>query len=133
MFLKQHAVSVKRRSRVSSDGRSCARRAPKKGDDFAHRPVGAPLGRDLTLAAPRLLAARRQLDDRHAARRQLVTMRDRLLANLDVVLAVLDELTRHGAVDEDHVPVRSVATDLALALYQEAVIAHTVGALMRHP
>src|SRR3546814_11900584 len=60
-------------------------------------------------------------------------MRDRLLANLDVVLAVLDELTRHGAVDEDHVAVRIVATDLALALDQEAVIAHPVGELMRQP
>src|SRR3546814_17787513 len=80
MFLQQHAVSVKRRSRVASDGRSRARRAPTNGDDFSHRPVGAPLGRDLTLAAPRLLAARRQPDDRPAARRPPVTRRARPLA-----------------------------------------------------
>ena len=45
-------------------------------------------------------------------------------------------MARHvddGAVDEDHVAIRIVTTDLALALVQETVIAHPVRELMRQP
>jgi hypothetical protein len=49
------------------------------------------------------------------------------------VLAVLDELARDGAVDEDRVAIGIVAADLALALAQEAVVAHPVGHVVGQP
>src|SRR5690348_9304013 len=65
-------------------------------------------------------APRRQLDDGGAGRRGLVAMRESLLADLDQMLAVLDELAGDAAVNDDHVAVRIVAADLAAGLPKEA-------------
>ena len=45
----------------------------------------------------------------------------------------LDELASDGAVDVDGVAIGIVAADLALALAQEAVVAHPVGDVVRQP
>src|SRR3546814_19077035 len=47
--------------------------------------------------------------------------------------AVLDELVRDAALDQQRVPLGIVAPDFAARLVQEAVVAHPVRKVMRQP
>ena len=55
------------------------------------------------------------------------------LVDFDIFLAVFFKLADYGAVDENNIAVRIVATDLALVLMQEAIVANPVGDVMRQP
>src|SRR6266702_3957275 len=74
-----------------------------------------------------------QLDDGGSVRRLLIAMRNGSLADFHEMPAVLDEFAADDTVDDQSVAVRIVAADLALALAQEAIIAHPVGDVMRQP
>src|ERR1700688_4376675 len=66
------------------------------------------------------LLSRRELHDRGAHRRGLATMRLGMLANLHELAAVLLELARHRAADQDGIAVRIVPANLTFALSKES-------------
>src|SRR5262252_363281 len=77
--------------------------------------------------------ATRQLHHAAAQHRELVVLVARLLLDLDQVMALLDVLARHLAVDEQQIAGRIVPADLAGGPAQEAVVAHPVGQMMGEP
>src|SRR5690242_10944198 len=79
------------------------------------------------------LCSLRQLHDGNAGCRQLPAVCLRVLGDLDEMLALFDELAIDDAVDENHVSVGIVATDLTLARSEEGVVAHPVGDVMGQP
>src|SRR5580658_6156835 len=118
---------------VGSAGRKAGRRCIMLGTPLIYEPsVLTNPCRIVRNRSCSFLPAR-QFDDGGSIGGNLAAMRRSVLADLYQVLAVLDEFSGDDSVDENDVPVRIVAPDLAFALAQKTCVAHPVGQMVCKP